>query len=325
MKANQVKIKFANALTNEQVSFLERMLDQGGPEEREYDEFNFLVNSLSDDGIDELRNILAPILTNIETFQGFSTMKPYGYSGDFKIIDMFYSEKINQDPRYKNWDKWCNSFHAAQAVRNRKSFFINLMAELEKKSSAPKRVLILGSGPATDVYEYLKNNPSSTISFDLVDLDDRAIEYAKEKNRKFLYKLNFMQINVLRFKTHRMYDMIWSAGLFDYFKEKHFIYLLKKYLAFLADDGEMVIGNFSLHNPTRKLQEVLGDWYLNYRSEFELTKIAIEAGLKKEQIRIDKEPLGVNLFMRIEKNNTYVTESKESVSKVSRVSSFNMN
>ena len=143
MKTNQIKVKVANALTDNQVSFLERMLDQGGPEEREYDEFNFLVNSLSEDGIDELRNILAPILTNIETFQGFSTMKPYGYSGDFEIIDMFYSEKINQNPRYKNWDKWCNSFHAAQAVRNRKSFFINLMAELEKKSTAPKRVLIL--------------------------------------------------------------------------------------------------------------------------------------------------------------------------------------
>ena len=131
-----------------------------------------------------------------------------------------------------------------------------------------------------------------------------------------------MQINVLRFKTHKMYDMIWSAGLFDYFKEKHFIYLLKKYLVFLANDGEMVIGNFSLHNPTRKLQEVLGDWYLNYRSDHELLKIAIESGLKKEQVRIDKEPLGVNLFMRIEKNNIHVSENKEPVSKVA---SYNMN
>lgn len=322
MKTNHTKVRIAHGLNSNQMSFLRRMLDQGGPEKHEYDEFNYLVNSLSDNGIEELRDVLSPILTNLQTFQGFSTMKPYGYSGDFEIIDMFYEEKINPDPRYSKWDKWCNSYHAAQAVRNRKSFFINLMADLEKKSSAPKKVLVLGSGPATDVHEYLKKNPSSKITFDLLDLDGRAIEYAKEKNKKFLYKLNFMQINVLRFKTHKMYDMIWSAGLFDYFKEKHFIYLLKKYLVFLANDGEMVIGNFSLHNPTRKLQEVLGDWYLNYRSDHELLKIAIEAGLKKEQVRIDKEPLGVNLFMRIEKNNIHVSENKEPVSKVSR---FNMN
>lgn len=322
MKTNHVKVRVAHGLNNNQMCFLKRMLTQGGPEEHEYDEFNFLVNSLSEDGIEELRDVLSPILTNLQTFQGFSTMKPYGYSGDFEIIDMFYKEKINPDPKYSKWDKWCNSYHAAQAVRNRKSFFINLMADLEKKSSAPKKVLILGSGPATDVYEYLKKNPSSKITFDLLDLDGRAIDYAKEKNKKFLYKMNFMQINVLRFKTHKTYDMIWSAGLFDYFKEKHFIYLLKKYLVFLASNGEMVIGNFSQHNPTRKLQEVLGDWYLNYRSDFELIKIAIEAGVTKEQVRIDKEPLGVNLFMRIEKNNVHVTERNEPVSKVSN---YNMN
>jgi len=173
------------------------------------------------------------------------------------------------------------------------------MSELESKDNSPKEVLILGSGPATDVYEYLKKNPDSNLTFDLVDLDQDAINYAAEKTQEFKDKVNFFRINVLRFKTHKHYDMIWSAGLFDYFKEKHFIYLMKKYSAFLSSKGEMVIGNFSKYNPTRKLQEALLGWYLNYRSDYELYKMAIDAGFEEDQVMIAKEPLGVNLFLRI--------------------------
>ncbi|UCG28217.1 MAG: hypothetical protein JSV24_02330, partial [Bacteroidales bacterium] len=90
-----------------------------------------------------------------------------------------------------------------------------------------------------------------------------------------------------------------SGGLFDYFKEKHFIYLVRKYLTFLAENGEMIIGNFSRRNPSRKMMEVLSDWYLNYRTEYDLIRMAIEAGADEDHIKVDHEPLGVNLFLTI--------------------------
>ncbi len=45
--------------------------------------------------------------------------------------------------------------------------------------------------------------------------------------------------------------------------------------------------------------EVLSDWYLNHRSRFELLKLAIEADVKEENISVDSEELGVNLFLRM--------------------------
>jgi hypothetical protein len=96
-----------------------------------------------------------------------------------------------------------------------------------------------------------------------------------------------------------MYDLIWSAGLFDYFKEKHFIYLINKYLKYLTRDGEYIIGNFSHVNPTKRLMEVLSDWYLHHRSKYDLIRMAVEAEAHEDKVSVDMEELGINLFLRI--------------------------
>jgi len=328
METTQLQVKVARSLTETQVAFLSRMIDQGGPEEKDYKRLSLLADSLDETGLEEMRDIMSPLLTNLDTMHGYAASKPHGYAGDFQIIDMIYESRTTNDTRFKNWDLWWHSEYASRAVRNRKDFFFDLMTELEQKSNGAKEVLILGSGPATDVYEYLKANPNSKISFDLLDLDENAIAYAKKKNAEFHNRVNFYKINVLRYKTHKRYDMVWSAGLFDYFKEKHFIYLLKKYSAFLSETGEMVIGNFSKNNPTRNLMETIIDWRLNYRSEYELINMARNADFESEQIKVDKEPLGVNLFLRVSQN--LEEEDKVEIAQLreepkSDISTFSMN
>jgi hypothetical protein len=63
----------------------------------------------------------------------------------------------------------------------------------------------------------------------------------------------------------------------------------------------MVISNFSTRNPTKRLMEVLSDWYLNLRTESDLYRIASDANINNELVSIDKEPLGINLFLKIRK------------------------
>jgi hypothetical protein len=64
----------------------------------------------------------------------------------------------------------------------------------------------------------------------------------------------------------------------------------------------MVISNFSTKNPTKRLMEVLSDWYLNLRTESDLFRIASDGYIDKELVSVDKEPLGINLFLKIRKN-----------------------
>ncbi len=287
-----------NQLSEEDQNFLNTLVEKGGPEPHEYSEFAAIVNNLEDQELEYFRNVIRESLDE-NTLIGHGFVKPFGYPGDFTIIHNIYKVHVNPDNKYGNWDRFFQNQAGAQAVRNRKDYFLKRCAEIDNVSGEAKHVLILGSGPATDVNEYLQNNPHSKIKFDLVDFDQNAIDFAKKQNEPFKDSIKYFKINVLRYKPYQWYDLIWSAGLFDYFKDKHFVYMVNKYYKYLSDGGEFIIGNFSNSNPTRRLMEVLSDWYLVHRSKNDLVRMALEAEAAEELVEVEMEELGVNLFLRI--------------------------
>lgn len=285
-------------LSDEERRFLNHLVEKGGPEPDEYKEFTALVNNLEDEELEFFREVIRESL-NVNTLIGHGYVKPFGYPGDFSIIHNIYRVYVNPDRKYSNWDRFFQDQAGAHAVRNRKDYFLKRCADIDQPGEKEKRVLILGSGPATDVNEYLRKNPDSRIHFDLVDFDQNAINFARAQNEMFSGSIDYFKINVLRFKPYQWYDLIWSAGLFDYFKDRHFVYMINKYYKYLTDGGEFIIGNFSNSNPTRRLMEVLSDWYLNHRSKYDLVRMALEAEAREENIDVEMEELGVNLFLRI--------------------------
>jgi extracellular factor (EF) 3-hydroxypalmitic acid methyl ester biosynthesis protein len=285
-------------LQKETIKFLCELVEKGGPEIHDYHEFTNIVNHLKPEQVDDFREIIKPSL-NENTLIGHGFVKPYGYPGDFYLIHNIYKQKANPDPKYKSWDDFFLNQPAAQAVRNRKDIFLKSCRHLEKNGSNKVNVLILGCGPATDVKQYMTENPGTKIRFNLLDFDQKAIDFAKAQNDSSNGSIEYVRMNVLRFKPYKYYDLIWSAGLFDYFKEKHFIYLINKYLKNLAENGEFIIGNFSHLNPTKRLMEVLSDWHINHRSKYDLIRMAVEAEVDEDQITIEMEELGINLFLRI--------------------------
>ncbi len=277
------------------------LFKRNGPDPHEYSSILELIDQVAADEIEEFRQAMKPIL-NPGTIIGFSFTKPFGYNGDFFIIEKIYQHYVNPDPRFKKWDEFFHTFPAAIAVINRKKLAIQILKSLHHQTSENTgNVLILGSGPMSEVFEFSVEHPDSVLVFDLIDLDKRAIAYAKAKNKNFLNRMAFYNVNVIRHVPEKTYDLIWSAGLFDYFKDKHFVYLLKKYYEYLKPGGEMIIGNFSIENPSRKIMEILGDWFLNHRSEEELMRFALQAGIPQEKIEIASEPLGINLFLIVKK------------------------
>jgi hypothetical protein len=289
-----------NVYSEKDVEFLKYLVDKGGPDLEDYEEFTSIVDNLEHNEINDFREHIRSIL-NEKTLIGHGFVKPYGYPGDFVLIDKIYQHSINEDPRFRKWDVFFQNQPAANAVRNRKDFFLKYCGDLvtRKKNS---KVLILGSGPATDVYEFLEDyKGQNKIIFDLIDYDQCAIDFSIEKNSKFNGSVSYNRINSLRYNPFKFYDLIWSAGMFDYFKDKHFIFLIKKYYNCLAEDGEMVISNFSTTNPTSRLMEELSDWYLNLRTEGDLYHIASEAGIYKKLVSVERESLGINFFLKIRK------------------------
>lgn len=238
------------------------------------------------------------------TIQGHAFSKPFGYAGDFMMIDKIYTKTTSKIKEFIIWDKYAHQTSATIAVRNRKTFFKEKMRQ-KLSNGNDLNLLNVASGPARDLFElYTEINSASLLKTTCVEMDENAIKYATELNEKYLDYVTFIKKNIFRFQTTDKFDIIWSAGLFDYFDDKAFILLLKRFNTWLNPKGEIIIGNFNKdNNPSRNFMELFGDWKLIHRSEDELIELAKKAGFQLSQITVEREPENVNLFLRISMND----------------------
>ena len=230
--------------------------------------------------------------------------KPLGYAGDYLIIDWIYTNRSASNGQAKAFDQLFQNYEAAEAVRNRKQYFINKCLELSHQKNARIDILDLGCGPCRDVLEtYLASDNGNNLHFHCIDNESQAIEYAKKllTHSKVQDNIRLEHANVLRFKTKEKYDLVWVAGLFDYLDDKLAVLLLKKIWRLLKEEGQIIFGNFSKRNPTRKGMDLVVRWNLIHRSAHDLIQLCRDAGLPFSEIEVDTEPLGVNLFCIIKK------------------------
>lgn len=291
--------------------FLSLLARQGGPFPAQYDALLEVYRTLSEavragqlisaDFVD-LWKTLGDAFLQLQTLQGHVLLKPHGYAGDFEIIDRIYTYWVSPDPTLAKWDHFFQAQVAPQAVRNRKTYLHALLEQLESvHGPSPVRVLNIASGPGRDMAEYFQQHPDSRVHFDCLDQDEKAISYAQKLNWTYSDRISFTRGNALRFRPplEQTYDLIWSAGLFDYFDDKVFVWMLRRMLTWVQRHGIVVIGNFSTDNPSRNFMELGGNWYLKHRSQETLERLALEAGASPENIAVGCEPLGTNLFLHI--------------------------
>ncbi len=285
-------------------TFLNNILQKNGPDPEDYANLKRLVKDChhlikkDPNLLKEFRLNLAEVLTK-ENILGWNYVKPYGYSGDFQIIDDIYRKKVSSNPKFYKWDLFLNDFTAARAVRNRKTYFKNLLLKNTLAHEGTYQVLNVASGPARDLLEFLEENPGVDIHFTCIELDVKAIAYAKNLLKNHLDKVTFIQQNIFRFRSTAQFDLVWSAGLFDYFEDSVFVRIFQRLLGNVKKNGAMVIGNFHPRNGSRPVMEIMGDWYLHHRTNAELEDLAQQAGVAKEVICIEAEPEGVNLFLQV--------------------------
>lgn len=285
------------------IDYIRHLVAKGGPSEEDDGDFNAWMarthaltgGKLTEAENDELRQVFGTALS-LQTMQGFIFTKPHGYAGDFEIIDRIYQTWISPDPDLANWDHFFHRMAAPRAVRNRKTYFHRLLDHYATDPTT--RILKVGVGPGRSMYEWQSANLDSRVAFDCIEIDPKAIEYAAELNSAFADRIRFIRTNARRYKPTEHYNLIWAAGIFDYFDDDTFRQMVCNLLPALAPGGEIVIGNFSDTNPSRPFLEV-GAWYLHHRGTDQLVRLAEECNVARERITIGCEPLGVNLFLHI--------------------------
>lgn len=236
----------------------------------------------------------------------WSLNKPYGYAGDFKIIDDIY----RNDPQTLGFGRlFDNYFQAATisvAVRNRKEDFKKIILSAVKTRNSPEiKIMDLASGPCRELQELLKGELKDCpgVTFDCYDQDENAWNYAKNLLREDASRVNFVKENVVRIALRKnieeqipqKYDLIYSTGLFDYLDKRIAIRLVENLRKMLKPDGVLAISDVreKYKNPSVHFMEWVGDWNLVYRPDEEFRRIFIDAGFSEKALSFGADQQGV--------------------------------
>jgi extracellular factor (EF) 3-hydroxypalmitic acid methyl ester biosynthesis protein len=224
-------------------------------------------------------------------FMRRTNLKPRGYAGDYIMMNMLYLNRYEGDSTFsKLMHKHPVEHPAAQAVRNRRKLIVQTFRKTQANhASNDKRMKILSvaCGPACELKDILVSpEKCEKYHFTLLDQDQSALDEAasliaeleKELNTRIhVTYLNESVRTMLKGSTlvekWGQFDFIYSMGLFDYLTPPVAAGILGKLCQLLDKDGDLLIGNFHISNPSRCYMEYWLDWVLYYRNEEEFLRL----------------------------------------------------
>src|ERR1022692_931406 len=248
-------------------------------------------------------------LIGLSPFAARCFHKPLGYAGDFEMMNMVYrNDSLGATPFGRAPSRVVLDSAAGRAVRHRAHY---LAAKIEATVTRdgrrrPGRILSVAAGPAMELQLILRRDPAllaaGRTEIALIDQDAGALEHARERILALAVQadvqvtlrcINTSIRTVIAQGLDDSYDLVYSAGLFDYLKDRAVRAAAARLVAALAPGGSAVIGNFDVANPTRPLMELILDWQLYLRSADDLRGHFSDLGTG---MTVEREATGINLF-----------------------------
>jgi hypothetical protein len=249
------------------------------------------------------------------SFAHRSVSKPLGYAGDFEMMNIIYrNENVGDSLFGKCLHAYWLNHSEAKAVRNRSRYLSGiLMNVIRGAAGAPLKIGSIACGSSREVQLIIESSVEqkldlSNCEFHLLDQDVNALKHAHEKLWELVkgtnspVKLNFINKSVRNVLTRGWeesdFDLVYSAGLFDYFSDPVAQLVAKALFKRLKAGGRLIIGNFNLTAPNQFGMRLALDWSLIYRSHDDLKRLFGDLG---GVLTIEQEPEGVNLFCVVRK------------------------
>jgi extracellular factor (EF) 3-hydroxypalmitic acid methyl ester biosynthesis protein len=224
--------------------------------------------------------------------------KPLGYAGDFEMMNMLYRDPWEgETPLGRALNVCFTNEPAAVANKNRIGYLGGLIGR--RASNHHIRVASIGCGPAKEIEVLLHESPELAARLDvtLVDQEQSALDQCARtipsacRRRATLRELVSDSWRV----PGERFDLIYSAGMFDYLGRRFFETVSQRLFQALVPDGELAIGNVAANNPSRWIMEYFADWCLIHRTPEELAELG--ARLSRTASWADSDPSGINLFL----------------------------
>lgn len=244
------------------------------------------------------------------TYGNRAYTKPRGYAGDYEMMNNVYYNDLRGTTLFaKCIQRFFTDSSAGKAVRNRADYLANKIEIMSQKIERPK-ILSVASGPAREIQKLFLEKPEFAVRCEihLLDQDAEALKFSQRdileicRQKKVKPDIHFHNLAIKNIISDGLpitgFDLIYSAGLFDYFTDPVAQFAANRLYSALNNGGNLIIGNFNTNNPTQFVMEALGDWYLIYRNEENLKELFSRVTNK---LQIESEKEGINLFAVMEK------------------------
>jgi extracellular factor (EF) 3-hydroxypalmitic acid methyl ester biosynthesis protein len=332
---DQVELEIRSSPSADRFELERKVLDDlAGPVGRSLDAFIEKFEGIAEEVEPEmqaahrtyLRRQLHPLVL-CSPFAYRTFQKPLGYAGDYEVVDMMLRPPYEGASLFaKTLNLWLLAQAPATAHRNRVKYLCRKLLEETSRTrllGRRMRVYTLGCGPAAEVCDFLKQEPSSDhTDFTLLDFNEETLVHLRKKLERIKQengrstRLQFMKKSVhhllkdagrsIARPAENQYDLVYCAGLFDYLADNVCRRLTEIFYELLAPGGLAVVTNVSdamnSSRPFRNSMEYILDWHLIYRNGAQietLTPSQVPEGCS----RVLSEQSGVNIFLEIRKPN----------------------
>jgi extracellular factor (EF) 3-hydroxypalmitic acid methyl ester biosynthesis protein len=249
--------------------------------------------------------------------------KPLGYAGDYEMVNMILDEPYKGRNTYaKVINGAILNSKGAQAHRNRVDYLTRTLSQELRRTGAagrqgPMKVLNIGCGPAGEVQKFVSfDDLAEQVEFHLLDFNEQTLAYTKNTikrvcdrhRRSPVVETYHRSVNDLlrdaargalgkadQAKPILLYDMVYCAGLFDYFNDKICQRLMQLFASWTVPGGLVISTNVHPANDVRHFLEHILEWNLIYRNEADMLKVAPGVG----ESTVVADHTGVNVFLEV--------------------------
>lgn len=290
-------------------AYVDRLTDQDGPVEQDYFSLTEWLFRLNREGTvkEDVKKIFPKILWEPDPSTGRSLFNRIFNArrvvGTYDIMEDLYTQHINPllTPLEQRWDKFIQSQVSAVAVRDRAEKLHSILSSSAMETSMLD--VACGSGMGADIASQFQVS-QTRCRYVGADIDAGAIKFCEDQYC-FLPNICFTKLSIQQLLPSHLgtFDLVWCAGLFDYFfSDLAFINAARRLLRMAH--GQVVIGNMGPANLSIPMMNLLG-WTLCYRSKQDLQELALRLRGSWENafktFAITSDPTGIQHYLHFYK------------------------
>jgi extracellular factor (EF) 3-hydroxypalmitic acid methyl ester biosynthesis protein len=243
--------------------------------------------------------------------------KPLGYAGDFIMVQMMLSEPLEGNNTFAKLLNASALRHEAPAAhRNRIQLLHDALRRETRRAlaeSGSAKVLNLGCGPAEEVRRFVEeDSEASCTEFHLVDFNTETLAhvqtnllpFAKQRRPEMIIKTEQRSVHEIIQQSVEQkrvdapeYDIVYCAGLFDYFRDTTCGFLLELFYSWLKPGGVVIVTNVTPTHSSIAIMQYVLEWSLELRDATHMAKLVPDLGQQHTYV----DNTGVNVFLEIRK------------------------